>query len=817
MKKIILILVLLFFVQYSHAQDTCATALPITAGSYVITAINGTEVPTPLCDTQYGVVPATRPPGGEWYVYTPTENHSVTVTTDLVANAPLVDTRFHVYRGTCAALTCWEGDDDSGTGNSSAATFDVIAGTTYYIAFDNRWTSAGFTFALIENVFVPTPCSSATTATEGITTVTAIDEENIVSPCSTATLAKWYSYSPTIDGTVTISSDLPQNICKDTNFSVYAGTCSGASVLNCLVSDDNSGEISCDSGNTESLLSKKSFSVSAGLIYYIVWDNKGSAEGFDFSITLAPIVTPINYTSQVISTINSTYNICVVDMNGDGIDDIVGVSSQNLKIHYQQPGGTFSISSFSVSGTGTTLPSWSIAAGDYNRDGYNDLLFGAGGGPSFWESNSTGTAYISKTTGTSYLCQRTNFIDVNNDGNLDAFVCDDNNPNRYYLNDGIGNWTHYQSGTTPGAYNLGLTSTGGNYASIWTDIDNDGDRDMFISKCSGPPCELHRNDGDHYTDISAIAGINIQPVQSWSSSVADFDNDGDMDIMIGANGGTNKFFRNNLDTTNETEEPFTNITAGSGLDGNLGNNRDYIAYDFDNDGLVDIFGPSGKILFNKGNNVFVPSLYPGFGVGAVGDLNEDGFLDILNNNTVRYAIPNGNNWFTVRLQGTQSNSNGIGARIEIYGAFGKQIRDIRSGEGFEFMSSLNAHFGLGQATAIETLVVRWPSGIVDTIQNPTINEAFRVTEGSTLSVNSSSYSEFSIYPNPTKGLLNINMKSNSSETFKSAEIFDLTGRSVLNTSLTSMKLNIESLQSGTYLLVLRNKDGKGFTQKFIKE
>jgi hypothetical protein len=103
---------------------------------------------------------------------------------------------------------------------------------------------------------------------------------------------------------------------------------------------------------------------------------------------------------------------------------------------------------------------------------------------------------------------------------------------------------------------LGITASGGNYASIWTDYDNDGDRDLFISKCSGPPCELHRNDGGGvFTDISVQAQINVTPIQSWSSAVADFDNDGDMDIMIGSNGGArNILFKNNLDTTNETEE-----------------------------------------------------------------------------------------------------------------------------------------------------------------------------------------------------------------------------------------------------------------------
>ncbi len=816
MKKITTLILLLIVVQNMIAQDTCATATPITAGFYAVSAINGSQVPSPLCETQYGQVPATRPPAGEWYAYTPTENHTVTVTTDLSINVPLRDTRFHVYIGSCDNLICYEGDDDSGTGNSSTSTFDVIANTTYYIAFDNRWTSSGFTFQLNENIFVPDPCNTSTTISAGSTIVNAIDGENIATNCSTATLAKWYSYVPTQDYIVTVSSDLIVNLCKDTNFSVYTGSCVGG--LNCLTSDDNSGEIECDAGSTNSLLSKKTFTVVAGVTYYIVWDNKWSADGFEFSLTEAVIPVPISYTSQSISTINSTYNICIVDMNNDGKDDIAGVSTSNLKVHYQEPGGTFSIANYTVP-NGTTLPTWSLAAGDYNRDGFNDLVLGSGNKLSFWESNATGTEYISRTPGDYIFCQRTNFIDINNDGNLDAFSCHDVDPNVYYLNDGAGNWTYYQSGTTSGAYMLGITPSGGNYASIWTDYDNDGDRDLFISKCSGPPCELHRNDGGGvFTDISAQAQINVTPIQSWSSAVSDFDNDGDMDIMIGSNGSVrNKLFKNNLDTTNETEEAFTNITVGSGLDQDSFTNRDYVAYDFDNDGLVDILGSGSRIMFNQGNNVFAQTLYTGMAIGAVGDLNNDGFLDILNNNTIRYAVPNGNNWFKVILKGIQSNTNGIGARLEIYGTFGKQIRDIRSGEGFEYMSSLNGHFGLGQSTAIDQLIVRWPSGIVDIYANPEINAAFTVTEGATLAVNGNTNAIFSVYPNPTKQFISFNVNSNVTEKLTTAQIFDLSGRLVFETQLTSTRINIESLQSGTYLLLLQNEKGKGYSQKFIKE
>jgi hypothetical protein len=608
MKKFTLLVVLSFTIQITNAQNTCASATAITtAGSYVVGTIVASQVPSPLCGTSSGAT------GSIWYAYTPTQNYTVTVTSDLNVNAG-GDTQFNVYTGSCAALTCYSGDDDSGvvtqvsagtgTGTSSylsIATFNVFTGTTYFIAWDNRWSSAGFTFQLIQNPYV------------------------------------------------------------------------------------------------------------------------------------APPPTPISYVSQTVSTINSSYNICVADMNGDHKDDIVGVSANNLKVHFQGAAGALTVANFPITGT-SDMPSWSMAAGDYNKDGYNDVVLGSGSGLTFWRSNNTGTAYTNDNPPQSIFCQRTNFIDINNDGHLDAFSCHDIAPNVYYINNGSGIFTSYQSGT-PGALLLGVTPGGGNYASIWSDIDNDGDRDMFMSKCSGPACELHRNNGNGtYTDISALPGINInfQPVTSWSSAVADFDNDGDMDIMIGSNGSTgHRLFRNNLELGSLT---FTNITAGSGFDTNTNTNRDYIAYDFDNNGFIDVMGGGGKIMFNQGNGTFVATTFANLSLGAVGDLNNDGFLDFQNGANIRYAVPNTNNWLKLALQGVQSNGNGIGARVEIYGAWGKQIRDVRSGEGFAYMSSLNVHFGLGTATAITKVIVRWPSGTVDTIDNPSINQMLLITEGVTLNL-----------------------------------------------------------------------------------
>lgn len=681
MKKITLLVILLHIVGINaYAQDTCAGALPITsAGSFVVAAVNGTQVPTPVCTINGSV---TTTPAGEWYAYTPTNDHTVTITTDIVQNTPRIDTRVHIYSGTCSNLVCLAGDDDSGANYSSVVTFNVTANTTYLIAWDNRWTASGFTFNLIEApVVVPPPA-------------------------------------------------------------------------------------------------------------------------------------PISYTIQNIGTINSSYNLCVADMNGDGKDDVAGVSANNLRIHYQGTAGTFSVTDFPITGT-SKMPTWSMAAGDCNKDGFNDLVLGSGDGLSVWRSNSTGTAYSNYTPGDYIFCQRTNFADLNNDGILDVFSCHDIAPNCYYLNNSSNNLTFYQSTVTAGAMTFG--TIGGNYATLFTDFDNDGDSDVFVSKCSGPPCELHRNDGNGvYTDISAIAQINVTPIQTWSSAIADFDNDGDMDVIITASIGLHKYFRNNLDTTNTTEEAFSNITEGSGWDTNTSTNIDNIAYDFDNNGFVDVLGGGNKIMFNQGNSTFAPVPYSGISVGAVGDLNNDGFLDILNGSNIRYAIPNGNNWIKVTLKGIQSNSNGIGARVEIYGAWGKQIRDIRSGEGFKYMSSLNAHFGIGTSTAISQVKIIWPSGVVDVIYNPTINQMLTVTEASSpMKVDEVSGSKFVLSPNPASDLISLSNIDNLSVVKLS--IISTDGKFVKNVTLTNNTFSVSELSNGMYILSIQTADGKKYAEQFIKK
>jgi len=500
------------------------------------------------------------------------------------------------------------------------------------------------------------------------------------------------------------------------------------------------------------------------------------------------------------------FKMCVVDMNGDFLDDIVSVDHTNINVLMQNEEGGFEVVNYPTA-FAEHVPEWTLAAGDFNGDGYNDLIYGAFSGVSFMLSDGTGTGYTTVVPGNYVFAQRTNFVDINNDGYLDAFVCHDTAPNIYFLNDGSNGFEYHQGG-------LGDYPSGGNYGSVWVDYNNDGLIDMFIAKCGGIEArhtdQLFRNNGDGtFTNVAAEANMDHK-TQTWSSAWADYDNDGDMDAFIGINSNTSGghlLMRNNGDGT------FTDVTAGSGFDIYNGLSREHAPADFNNDGYVDIFGNGGRVFLNNGNMTFTPVPAP-FSEASIGDLNNDGFMDAFAFGTVHYNNGNSNNWLTINTIGTVSNRNGIGARVELYSAMGKQIRDVRSGEGFAYMSSLNTHFGIGSDTEIEKIIIRWPSGIIDIIENPDINTSLVVVEGEhQMGVNDTNTVQFSIYPNPVKDVLKIRAKTYENTTY---EIYHLTGSLVQKGKLENGKINVSQLNKGIFIISL-NQDGKKSNLKFIKQ
>lgn len=412
---------------------------------------------------------------------------------------------------------------------------------------------------------------------------------------------------------------------------------------------------------------------------------------------------------------------CVVDVNGDGLDDVIRFSGTQMFIAFQQSTGGFTQQSF---GNATVSPNWSVAAGDLNGDGFADVLIGNGSANSFMWSGNNGTTYSETYFAPYIFSQRTNMVDFNNDGHLDAFSCHDVGLSKPYRNTGAGTVVEDQSLLQQ------VTTVGGNYSSIFTDLDNDGDLDLYISKCrSGAPVgdpqriNLHyRNNGNGtWTEIGLASGLR-DGAQSWTTVIEDFNNDGFMDAFIVNHTDGNRLMMNNGDGT------FTDQIVGSGIGVGLLGAWEGQGADFDNDGFVDIFSEVGGGMYrNNGNGTFT-NINIQIKEGGIGDLNSDGWLDIHRGGSIFFNNGGTNHWFRVSLEGIFSNKDGIGARLWLYGDWGVQTREVRSGEGFSHMSSLTSHFGLGQATSIDSLVVNWPSGVRTVVYNPAIDQRLSVPE-----------------------------------------------------------------------------------------
>ncbi|WP_297332938.1 FG-GAP-like repeat-containing protein [Flavobacterium sp.] len=646
-------------------------------------------------------------------------------------------------------------------------------------------------------------CATAVPVTVGIYNATYSDGSQVPAPICTngvnnnVTKGIWYSYTSATTVNVTVSTDVQGFTPQDTRVHVYNGMCGN---LTCVAGDDDSGS---------SYSSIVSFTAQAGETYYIAFDNNWNDFNFTFQVFETAFTPALFETVQYNAT--GSYVMCVVDMNGDYFDDIVIPDNNQIKMFYQQTDGTFTETA-RVAGSTPYMPGWSLAAGDYDGNGFNDLLYGNGNGAALMIANADGTQYTAMQSPQSIFSQRTNFVDLNNDGHLDAFVCHDVAPNCYFLNDGNGGFSWVQGG-------IGDHPSGGNYGSIWVDYDNDGDADLFIAKCrgGGDPAsinELHRNNGDGtFTNVSQEANL-ADMLQTWSTAWGDFDNDGDMDALVGANStanGPHKLMRNNGDGT------FTDVTEGSGFADLFELNREHIAHDFNNDGWIDVMGGGNYIMFNNGDMTFTKT-QANASVGPIGDLNNDGFLDILNFNQMKLNNGNDNNWIKLHLEGTESNRNGIGARVEVYAegdGWEKQIRDVRSGDGFRYMSSLNTHFGLGTTDAIEQIIIKWPSGIIDVIENPDVNQAITVQEGSTLGTGKFTTKLFSTYPNPVKDVLNFT--SDDTTQITEAHVYDISGKLIITNKVENNALKVQQLANGNYLLVLKDSNGKYHSAKFIKK
>lgn len=580
-----------------------------------------------------------------------------------------------------------------------------------------------------------------------------------------------------------------------------------------------------------------------------------------FAFLITAFALPLFASAQVIPFVNQTSllpnasvhsgnSIAICDMNNDGKDDIVRADQNiTMTIDYQQaPNAAFTESSF-----GNYLDDpWAMCVGDVDNDGFNDVLWGDN---NVYVYRWNGSAYVggnaTQAANAGYIfVQGTNFADINNDGMIDVFACNDDVMPHIYLGDGLGGWTNGQSimplATVPASDNSG------NYASIWTDINNDGLIDLLITHCRQGVTNasdarridqvfISNGNGTYTQDITNWTGLR-DGAQGWSTATGDIDNDGDMDLFV------LNYDVNSKLMLNDGSGVFTDIISSSGILNTttiFGENATF--QDFNNDGYVDLFisGNSHLLYVNNGNNTFTLDANAfdanSITAHAYGDLNGDGFLDIYASYCNIFQSPSGipdkvwmnaspqngntNHWVKFNLQGVISNRNAIGAIVKIYGPWGVQVREVHSGEGYGIQNSFTVHFGLGQNTAIDSTVIIWPSGVIDHVMGAGVDAANPVIEGSApLSVHNSLQHtlQITVSPNPAKSNPVIRLEGYSAYGLENLtlNIYDVNGKLVhaeAGLKSNAVTISSESLGSGMYFVEIRDAHFRIATERMLIE
>lgn len=458
----------------------------------------------------------------------------------------------------------------------------------------------------------------------------------------------------------------------------------------------------------------------------------------------------------------STNTGAMVDINGDLVDDILIMDRGQWAKWVQSSGINFDLRIVDSIQT-TQLVEWSLSAGDFDNSGNIEFLT-IGNGNNLKRIRAQNEVMTLLQQSLDIYAQASNTVDINNDGWLDYYVCDDLGPNVIFLNDGNGRLVR----TEVIDFLLNDPTDGsGNYGSEWVDINGDLLPDLCIAKCSAFATEssdmrrinrVYINKGDGtFTEQASELGL-ASGEQSWVNAFGDIDNDGDQDVII-----INHYSPHQL-MENHEGKFFTEIKLESPI---YSFGFQAVMRDFDNDGFLDIFVASVEgdmLLHNNGDKTFTPHLL-NFGPSkarsfVVGDVNDDGYLDVFammadpinnvgkENDQLWLGVANGNNYFKVNLEGRTSNRMGIGAQVEIYGPWGQQTRYVKGGESYGIFNSLQQHFGLNTHSHIDSLIIKWPSGVVDVYkENLEINSTFLAQEGLCMTRQVSLYDQSLIYRN----------------------------------------------------------------------
>lgn len=285
-------------------------------------------------------------------------------------------------------------------------------------------------------------------------------------------------------------------------------------------------------------------------------------------------------------------------------------------------------------------------------------------------------------------------FDANRDGFTDLYISNDDTPNQLFLNDGHGHFTDVATETGVAFNSLGEAP--GSMNAAVGDVDGDGFPDLFVTRFGYGSLYRHTPAGT-YDDRIWASGLGriTQRYVGWGGELLDYDNDGDLDLVV-ANGSA--FVLNGTETLlleNQGNATFVDASVRGGAFFRAPvNGRGNAALDYDNDGRMDFLltalGDRPFLLHNRGAN--------------------------------------GNHWLTLQLEGTRSNRSGYGALLTLVAGDLTLRSESRAPTGFLTQSDARPHFGLGTHTKIDRLEIRWPSGHTQVLTDLAVDQILKIKE-----------------------------------------------------------------------------------------
>ena len=458
------------------------------------------------------------------------------------------------------------------------------------------------------------------------------------------------------------------------------------------------------------------------------------------------------------------------------------------RLYHQSSNGTFTDVTEKAGLTGIPQNHYDmgVAVGDYDNDGFEDMYVTGFGGNTLYHNNGDGTfTDVTKKAGVAASGWNTSagFLDYDNDGKLDLFVtryvdwtfktnryCGEEkpgyraycHPDNYegvtsilYHNDGNGTFTDVSE-------KAGIAKSIGKGLGVsFADYDGDGFTDIFVANDSVQCFLFHNNGNGTFSEVGLFKGVGYnedgKTFAGMGTDFSDYDNDGLPDVIVtDLSNERYMLFRNNGDGS------FRDVTNQSGVGGATLAFAGWSTrfFDYDNDGWKDLFVAQSHVmdtiektapnlrymqppllLRNQAGHFSRVSPGEAFrkewaGRGAAfGDLDNDGDVDVVVSNAGQYAYVlrndggNRNQWLGIATIGTKSNRDGIGARVKVVSASGlTQYFTVNTAVGYLSASDKRLIVGLGSDVTAKLVEIRWPSGIIQRLENVKAGQFLRVTE-----------------------------------------------------------------------------------------